>query len=380
MAQFAVIIIYSFIAFLIVATVAFYLKKIRDGQAIHKADTGKSAIHDVILPLINTSAAKGNDQLKITDFETNVRGIFMAGELGGMNTLNSAAHQAGSAVGYIAGKIRKDHKADYDLVIVGAGPAGISASLAAKMYNLRFILLEQETLAVSITSHPRQKVIINGDLHLPLAGAVKLKGTNKSDLINAFHQIVVKHRLPIQENCRVESIIKLNNSFNVISSELQNFTTAAVLLTIGKRGSPRKLNVPGESKEKVSYTVPDTTSISGKRILIVGGSDTAVESALLLAGKNQVTISYGREFFSGLTPLNSKLIGKAKSTANISVMFRSRVMLIEETHVILASPEGYKKLSNDLVFIFNGGDSAEDFLERAGVSIAGVFAEEYHCQ
>lgn len=378
MAQIAVILFYSLIALMFVALIVYYLRKTNmiPGKD-SKKETGKTMVHDQTLITNPDAIVKVPD---VTEFETNVRGIYLAGELGGMSTLNSAAQQARSAVGYIAGKIRKDHRADYDLVIIGAGPAGVSAALAAKMHNLRFILLEQDTLAGSITSHPKQKILINGDLILPLAGIIKLRGNDKNALIDAFQNIIIKHRLPIQENCRVESIIKLNNSFNVISSELQNFTTAAVLLTIGKRGSPRKLNVPGESKAKVSYAIPDTNSITGKRILIVGGSDTAVESALLLAAKNQVTISYARDFFPDLTPLNSKLIGKAKSVGNIVVMFRSKVMLIEENHIILTSPQGYLKVGNDLVFIFNGGDSAEDFLERAGVSVAGVFAEEYHWQ
>lgn len=377
MTQSALLIFYSLITFLLVAAITLYIRK-RSRQSGSKVNVTENENQ------IHGSAIKPrevrNNLTSEKNFETNIRGIYIAGELGGMSTLNSAALQAGSAVGYITGKIDRAHKSDYDLVIIGAGPAGISAALAAKASNLRFILLEQYSLAASIANNPKKKILLNGDINLPLAGRLKLRGTDKSYLISLFHDLVVRFRIPVQENCRVESIIKLNNSFNVISSDLQNFTTAAILLAIGKRGSPRKLNVPGESKEKVTYSVPDPDNIKGERILIVGGNNTAVESALILAGQNEVTLACHQAAFSELTPLTGKLINKASLLGSIRVLFSTKVMLIEENHVLLSTPEGYIKLYNDLVFILHGGDSAESFLEKAGISAAGVFAEEYHRQ
>ncbi|HLP72573.1 MAG TPA: NAD(P)/FAD-dependent oxidoreductase [Bacteroidales bacterium] len=376
MVQSASILFCSFIAVLIIVVALYRLKPVFMRGKKSLSGGNETETHG---QQKNNSSAFGEAGTD-SDFETNITGIYVAGELGGMHTLNSAANHAGSAVGYIAGKIDRTHKSDYDLVIIGAGPAGISASLAAKLNNLRFILLEQDTLSGSIASNPKKNILVNGDIALPLVGKLRLPGNNKSDLIDLFHRLIMKYKIPIMENCRVESIIKLNNSFNVISSDLQNFTTAAVLLTIGKRGSPRRLNVPGETKEKVAYSITDIDKIKGERVLIVGGNDKAVESALILSGKNEVTIACRQEGFTGLTQLTGKLINKASLLGSVKVLLSSKVMLIEENHVLVSTPGGYIKLYNDLVFILHGGVSAENFLEKAGISATGLFVEEYHWQ
>lgn len=370
------VILFCFVAVLLFAVIMFYSK---NGKKLSRKATDVQDKNNIADPGIKPADTQ-NIRVSEKNFESNIRGIYIAGELGGMSTLDSVSRQAVGVVDYITGKIDRAHKSDYDLVIIGAGPAGIAASLAAKVNNLRFILLEQYTMARSIENNPRKKILTNGDILLPLAGRLKFRGTDKSDLINLFHGLIIKYRIPVQENCRAESIIKLNNSFNVISSDLQKFTTAAVLLAIGKRGSPRKLNIPGESKEKVAYSIPDIDNIKGERILIVGNNNIAVESALILSGQNEVTIACRQNTFSDLKPLTGKLISKAASLGSIKILSSSRVILIEENHIILSTPEGYIKLHNDLVFILYGGDSAENFLEKAGISTAGVFAEEYHCQ
>ena len=310
-------------------------------------------------------------------FETNVPGIYIAGELGGMGLIRNAVEQGKQAAENIINSIKKDHKADYDLVIVGAGPAGISASLAAKKHGIRFLLLEQDTLGGTVFTYPRTKVIMTTPMDLPLMGKVKLSETSKPVLLNLWQTVLSKYDIAIRENCKVESIERSDSNFDVITADGQHFSTAFILLSTGRRGSPRKLNVPGEEKEKVAYRLLEPEEITGKNILIVGGGDSAIESALLLAEQNHVTISYRNEVFNRIKPLNSVALNKALAAGKLEVRFNTSLDKIEDDCITLSTAtEGHNlRLSNDLVFIFAGGELPTQFLEKTGIKITRKFGE-----
>lgn len=310
-------------------------------------------------------------------FETNVPGIYIAGELGGMGLIRNAVEQGRQAAENIIKSLRKDHNAEYDLVIVGAGPAGISASLEAKKHGIRFLLLEQYTLGGTVFTYPRNKVIMTAPMDLPLMGKVKLHETSKPVLLNLWQTVLSKYDIAIRENCKVESIERLNNNFDLITSDGQHFTSAFILLAIGRRGTPRKLNVPGEEKEKVAYRLLEPEEITGKNILIVGGGDSAIESALLLAENNHVTISYRNEVFNRIKPLNSVAINKALAAGKLEVRYNTNLIKIEDDCVTLSTmnEEHNLNLSNDLVFIFAGGELPTQFLEKTGIKITRKFGE-----
>lgn len=310
------------------------------------------------------------------NFETATPGIFIAGELGGMGRINGAAEQARQAVRYITNVLAKGHGADYDLVIVGAGTAGLAAALTAKKNDLRFIVLEQDTMERSFSNYPRSLVKGTVVLDLPLAGKITLKNTTKKQLTAIWHNIILKYRIPVQENCKVESIIKLDRFFNITSSDYQNFSAAFVLFAVGRRGTPKKINVPGEDMEKVAYRLPDPDNYFGNKIIVAGSENAAVEAALLLSERNNVTLVCRNELLGRLTPLNRKSIEKAVSKGRISIYFRTRIRNIQEKSVVLSSENGVTNLPNDLVFILEGGESTAEFLERAGVNTAGIHASE----
>jgi thioredoxin reductase (NADPH) len=311
------------------------------------------------------------------NFETNVPGIYIAGELGGMGLIRNAVEQGRQAVENINRSLKKNHNADYDLIIVGAGPAGISASLTAKKHDIRFLLLEQDTLGGTVFTYPRSKVIMTAPMDLSFMGKVRLYETSKPVLLNMWQTVLSKSGISVHENCKVESIICTDSVFKVITSDNQNYTTAFVLLTIGRRGSPRKLNVPGEEKEKVAYRLLEPENITGKNILIVGGGDSAIESALLLADVNHVTISYRNEVFNRIKPLNSIALNKALAAGKLEVRFNTNLIKIEDDFVTLSTGSGSSelRLSNDLVFIFAGGDLPTQFLEKTGILITRKFGE-----
>ena len=179
------------------------------------------------------------------NFETNVPGIYIAGELGGMGLIKNAVEQGKQAVENIVKSLKKNHQATYDLIIVGAGPAGISASLTAKKHNLKFLTLEQDTLGGTVFTFPRSKIVMTSPMDLPLYGKVKLFETSKSELLDLWNTGFEKNNITIKENSKVESIIPENGHFKIETLTVNIFTAKTVLLSIGRRGTPAKTGCSG---------------------------------------------------------------------------------------------------------------------------------------
>jgi len=272
---------------------------------------------------------------------------------------------------------KKDHKATYDLIIIGAGPAGIAASLTAKKHQLKFLTLEQDTLGGTVFSFPRSKIVMTSAMDLPLHGKVKLFETSKSELLDLWKEVLSKNDVSIKENSKVDAIIGENDLFIIQTLAGEKFTAKYVLLSIGRRGSPRKLGVPGETLEKVAYRLLEPEDISGKDIIVVGGGDSAVESALLLAGQNKVMLAYRNEVFNRLKPKNSKKINEAIAEGLIDVRFNTNIVTIDKDDVTITTglENENLKIKNDLVYIFAGGELPTQFLEKVGLQITKKFGE-----
>jgi len=311
------------------------------------------------------------------NFETNVPGIFIAGELGGMGLIKNAVEQGRQAVENIVKSFNKNHNASYDLIIIGAGPAGISGTLTAKKHGLKYMLLEQDTLGGTVFTFPRKKIVMTSPMDLPLFGKVKLFETSKSELLELWQAVLKKNNVAVSENSKVESIIPGDGIFTVSTINGDQFTSARILLAIGRRGTPRKLNIPGELSEKVAYRLMEPEDISGKHIIIVGGGDSAIESALLLSDNNHVILSYRNEVFNRIKPLNSIALNKAVAAGKLEVRLKSNLISIGVDTITLSVNESGKnlELQNDLVYIFAGGELPTQFLEKAGIKITKKFGE-----
>jgi thioredoxin reductase len=310
------------------------------------------------------------------NFETNMSGIFIAGELGGMGLIKNAVEQGRQAVENIVKMAKKTHEAEYDLIIVGAGPAGISASLTAKKNNLNFLTFEQDTLGGTVFTFPRSKIVMTSAMDLPLFGKVKLFETSKTELLNLWRKVLDQNGIVIKENTKVEAILSENGHFKIETKTGEQHTAKNVLISIGRRGTPRKLNVPGEDTEKVAYRLLEPEEIHGKNILVVGGGDSAIESALMLADHNKVRLSYRNDVFQRIKPKNSERINEAIVEKRVEVMFSSNVEKIEPEVVTLVEKDGTKReLKNDLVYIFAGGELPTQFLEKSGIQITKKFGE-----
>ena len=311
------------------------------------------------------------------NFETNVPGIFIAGELGGMGLIKNAVEQGRQAVENIVKSHKKNHGADYDLIIVGAGPAGISGCLTARKHGLKFLMFEQDSLGGTVYTFPRKKIIMTSPMELPLFGRIRLYETSKAELLDLWKSVLSKNNITVNENCKVESITTENGIHSVRTIKGELYTAAFVLLAIGRRGTPRKLNVPGEMQEKVAYRLLEPEAISKNNILVVGGGDSAVESALLLKDDNHVTLSYRGDAFSRIKTRNSKELNDAMASGKIDLRLNSNLLEIGQDYVKLSlanEPEPVL-LKNDMVYIFAGGELPTQFLEKTGIKITKKFGE-----
>ena len=311
------------------------------------------------------------------EFETNIPGIFVAGELGGMGLIKNAVEQGRQAVEYFLKKSLPKSEAKYDIIIVGAGPAGISASLTAAKNNLKFLTLEQDSLGGTVFSFPRAKVVMTAPMDLPLWGKVKLVETSKSELLDLWKSVLEKNKITINEQEKVLEIIKQDNFF-VVKTDHGHYTSKGIILAIGRRGSPRKLGVPGEERDNVYYRLLEPELLHNKNILVVGGGDSAIETAMLLADENNfVTLSYRSESFSRLKPKNLVRVKEYIKNKKIKTLFNSNVkeILADRVSFTLSNKPDELTIKNDITYIFAGGILPTSFLESIGIKITKKFGD-----
>lgn len=310
------------------------------------------------------------------NFETNSKGIYIAGELGGMGLIKNSVEQGQQAMESIV-KSKKAAKPDVlDVVIIGAGPAGISATLSAKQHGLTSVTLEQDSLGGTVYTFPRAKIVMTSPMELPLYGKAKLYDTSKDELLQLWKKVIKAHDIKIKENTKVEQIIPTeNDTFKIITNTNETFICNHVLIAIGRRGSPRKLNVPGEESEKVAYRLLEPEHILNKKIIVVGGGDSAIESALLLQDHNDVKLLVRTDGFTRCKPKNRERISQANESGTLKVMFNTTLIEIKEETCLIKKDEENNpiEVENNLVYIFAGGELPTSFLQKAGIEITKRF-------
>jgi thioredoxin reductase (NADPH) len=306
-------------------------------------------------------------------FETNVPGVFIVGELGGMGLIRKAAMQGRQAVSTIAG--RKRGVAPYDVVIVGAGPAGIAAGLGAVEAKLRYVLLEQEPdLGGSVFHFPRNKVAMTAPVDLPLVGRMKFTEVSKEALLEFWKRIISQTGVAIRFGERMEKLERGPNGHRVVTGS-GVYEATAVVLAIGRRGTPRTLDVPGEALPKVVYRLIDAEQYRRQRVLVVGGGDSAVEAALACAAEpdTEVTLAYRGDAFNRLKPANRDRLAQAGPQHRLRVLTKTNVVRIHVDRVELDIDGRVESIANDAVIVQAGGVLPADVLRRAGIGFETKF-------
>jgi len=306
------------------------------------------------------------------NFETNMPGIFIAGELGGMGLIRNAVEQGRQALESIR-KVKGVGKAagDWlDVAIVGAGPAGFAASLGALESKLKFVTLEQDTLGGTVAHFPRGKLVMTAPVQLPMVGKVKFTETTKEELLEFWQGVEQATGLAISYQERVDKIMPEGDGYR-IETPRNSYKAKAVLLAIGRRGTPRKLGVPGEELAKVVYRLIDAEQYRGQHVLVVGGGDSALEAATSIAEQpgSRVTLSYRSEAFSRAKEKNRNKVEQAVSEGRLSVLFKSNVSEILEDSVKLDHNGQSLELRNDAVIVSAGGILPTPFLKNIGIEV-----------
>jgi thioredoxin reductase/NAD-dependent dihydropyrimidine dehydrogenase PreA subunit len=307
------------------------------------------------------------------DFETNVPGIFIAGELGGMGLIRKAAEQGRQAIGSIRKKT--EGAGDFDVFIVGCGPAGLSAGLSSMHHKLKYKLIEQEdSLGGAVYHYPRQKIAMTAPVVLDIVGTVKFGEVQKEKLLEFWQGVVQKTGLKISFRERMEGIDRTENGF-VVRTNVGSYTTRNVLLTMGRRGTPRKLDVPGEETAKVAYRLVDPAQYKGQSALVVGGGDSALEAAIALAEQpdTPVILSYRSAAFSRVKQKNRMLLEQAEKEGRIKVMLNSGVTEIFEKEVAIKADGEERRYPNDVVIVCAGGLLPTPLLQKIGIEFATKF-------
>lgn len=304
------------------------------------------------------------------DFQTNVPGLFIAGELGGMGLIRNAIEQGRQAIESIKQLERSRRPEVLDVFIVGGGPAGISASLAAIESGLRFITVEQESFGGTVSHFPRGKLVMTQPATLPIVGTVKFREISKEKLLAFWKSVAAKTGLKIQHGERVDRILHVDSGFEVTTNRAR-YLTRTVLLAIGRRGTPRRLGVPGEDQNKVVYRMVDAEQYKKKHVLVVGGGDTALEAAASLAQQTgtTVTISYRSEAFSRAKTRNRENVARAAQSGRLKVMLNSKVCRINPDSIEIDWQGQHVTVRNDAVIVCAGGILPTSFLKEIGVEV-----------
>jgi putative YpdA family bacillithiol system oxidoreductase len=315
-------------------------------------------------------------------YETSVKNMFIVGELGGLALIKNAVNQGRDCIDEIAQRLTgvlKDPDV-WDVLIVGAGPAGISASLRAAEHKLTSLTLERETVGGTVSKYPREKLVMTSPVEFPLYGRFNKTTLSKEELLAFWTKIMEHSELNIRTNEGVDAVEKGADGLFTVKSTKAVYKTRAVVLALGRAGTPRKLGVKGEELPHVLYRLIEADHYTDKHILVVGGGDSAVEAAMGLAHQhgNKVTLSYRRSEFSRLKDRNVKRVEEHIRTGKMAVIFNSEPREFREGRVILEYDGQICELDNDFVWIFAGGTPPTEFLKAAGVAFGSSEKNERH--
>ena len=331
------------------------------------------------ITLVFGTATRGVDIPVVKpNFETDVPGVFIAGELGGMGLIKNAVEQGRQAMDSIKDAVKSGHSNDLDVLIVGAGPAGITSSLAATEAKLKYATIEQDSLGGTVAHFPRRKLVMTQPANLPIVGKVKFKEISKEELIEFWQGIEKKTGIQISYREYVQSIRPAPGGGHIVTTSKGSYNTNTVLLAIGRRGTPRKLGVPGEESTKVAYRLIDPEQYRNMHILVVGGGDSALEAATSIAEEpgTTVTLSYRSGAFSRAKQKNRDKVDIASQKGRLTVLLNSNVKEIFSNKVAIQTESEQIEIENEGIIVSAGGILPTKFLQEIGIDVQTKWGTE----
>jgi thioredoxin reductase/Pyruvate/2-oxoacid:ferredoxin oxidoreductase delta subunit len=317
-----------------------------------------------------------------TNFETNLKGLYIAGELGGMGLIRNAVKQGRMAAEHAASHLNQQnqrHKADLDLLVIGAGPAGLAAGLTAVSQKISYACIEQNSFGGTIYNFPRQKVVMTHPADLPLIGPMKFpqNKVSKEQLLDFWNKVRKQTGLNVMENCKFLTLTQQGSVYNVQTSK-GLVTARKVVLAMGVRGSPRKLGLPNEDLPKVTYNLLEPDQYQNQDVTVVGGGNAGVEAAQQLANprlRNRVSLLVRGEVFDRCNMENQTIIKEMASKNLLKIHYNSSIKEIHANHLVVEKDKKIHDLKNSYLFVFIGAEVPFKFLQSLGVQIEKKFGE-----
>jgi thioredoxin reductase (NADPH) len=326
------------------------------------------------ITMVMASPSMGADLPHLTpERETSIKNLFIVGELGGLALIKNAVNQGRDCIDTITNRVKgrpAESAADvYDVLIVGAGPAGISASLRAIENKLNYLTLERDEIGGTVAKYPRQKLVLTSPVEFPMYGKFNKTELSKENLLAFWDMVLNRADFNVVTGEKVDDIKKDADGVFTLTTPNNQYRSRAVILALGRNGTPRKLGVKGEELPKVMYRLIEADHYINKRILVVGGGDSAVEAAMGLAHQqgNQVTLSYRKEGFTRLKTRNANRIEDCIRSGKVKALFNSSPVEFKSDAVTLNINGSLQEIANDFVWIFAGGIPPSDFLKKIGV-------------
>ena len=329
------------------------------------------------ITMVTASPSMASDTPRLSpELETSVPGIFIIGELGGLALIKNAVNQGRECVDTIVARLRADSSIPpipgvYDLLIVGAGPAGISASLRAIEHKLNYLTLERDEVGGTVAKYPRQKLVMTSPVEFPMYGKFNKLQLSKENLLAFWDMVLNRADFNVSTGEKVENIERESSGIFTVTTATNQHRARNVILALGKAGEPRKLGVKGEDLPKVMYRLIEADHYINKKIMVIGGGDSAVEAAMGLASQsgNQVTLSYRGEMFNRIKDRNAKRVDESARSGKLKVLFNSKPLEFKPESVVIDINGSVEEIPNDFVWIFAGGTPPNDFLKKIGVGL-----------
>ncbi len=341
----------------------------------------KAACPEDAIRLVFGTATRGVELPEVSpNFESSVPGVFIAGELGGMGLIRNAIEQGRQAMDSIQRYVKDRRKTDgiLDTLIVGAGPAGLSATLRATEAKLRSVTIDQDVAGGTVAHFPRGKLVMTAPARLPLVGQVKFSEVSKEKLLDFWHAVIAEHNVEIRGQEALQDIGRRKDGILEVETSRGRYLTYSVLLAIGRRGTPRKLGVPGEDGSKVTYRMTDPAQYAGQKVLIVGGGDSALEAACEIAdqGNAEVTLSYRGDAFKRAKPRNRQRVERLETEGSLTVLLGTEVKEISDRAVAIRRGEERLIVPNTVVIVCAGGILPTPFLKKIGIQVVTKYGTE----